>query len=154
MHWLRLKEKSLVMTAQCQVRSVLPVAGGGEQRLLHVDRHCLLSNLAGRLVALAPHAGVVEDDEAGAEHADGVEDVVWLAAAAALSQDLQLLLVQPGVSGLHLLPGLPAQLAGEEGELEEGERGQKVEEMFTQLGGQLGQTGLTFLGVHCPVLSG
>ena len=114
--------------------------------MLHVDGECMLSNLAGRLVALSRHAGVVEDDEAGAEHADGVEDVGWPpAAAAALRQDLHLLLVQPGVSGLHLPPGLPAQLAVEEGELEEGEGGQKVEEVFTQLGGQLGQAGLTFL---------
>ena len=104
-------------------------------------------HLTDPLVPLPGHRGVVEDDEAGADHADGVEDVGWLAV---LGQYHQLLLVQPGVSRLQLLLGLSAQLGVDEGEVVEGERGKEVDQMFTQLGGQLGEAGLTSLGVHCP----
>ena len=51
--------------------------------------------------------------------------------------------------------GLPAQLGVDEGELEEGEGGQEVEEVFNELGRQLGEAGLTSLGVHhCPLQPG
>ena len=98
--------------------------------------------MSSSLTALPCLAGVVEDDEAGADHADGVEDAGWLTA---LRHYLHLLLVQPGVPGLHLLPGLPAQLGVEEGEEAEGEGGQELEEVLRQLGGQRGQAGLFVL---------
>ena len=115
--------------------------------MLHVDCHRIVSSdLACPLIALTSLGGVVEDDQAGAEHADGVEDVARLAD---LRHDPQRRLVQPGVSGLHLLPGLPPQPGVEERELEEGEGGQELEQVFTELGGKICQAGLSLLWVHC-----
>ena len=74
--------------------------------------------------------GVVEDDKAGAEHGDRVEDVTWLVS---LRHNDHLAPVQPLVSGLHLLPGEPAQRARHQGKLQQRQRRHQLAELLAEL---------------------